>query len=80
MDETFRIHYTEYEEKVKALVEDGYNKPQAHSMVYNDTIEKYRDEMKENGLAAIIWNKKNRNISKTALRLRQEEDNYIMEF
>ena len=28
--QTFQIHQTEYEEKINALVEDGYNKPQAH--------------------------------------------------
>ena len=77
---TFNIHQTEYEEKVKALIEDGYNKPQAHSLAYNDMSEKYRDEMKDHYLATMMWHQKirrdpvHRKISKTAKRLREEED------
>ena len=80
VNKTFNTHQTEYEEKVKALIEDGYNKPQAHSLAYNDMSEKYRDEMKDHYLATMMWHQKirrdpvHRKISKTAKRLREEED------
>ena len=82
VSKTFNIHQTEYKEKVKALFEDGYNKPQADSLAYNDMSEKYRKKMKDLYLATIMWHQKNqrrdpvhRKISKKAKRLREEEDN-----